>query len=188
MNIVKVASWLNQGRVSAAPCEWLSAISIFVDEHYENNDYDLIGPAARHRISELLRQHGFRQLNGRVFEGSPGRIEFPRPTRSLASDPAEELEVVVDRRAGAVFATPTQILLASWRREGPQLSSERQSDLVSLVREQPANLDKVRDWLRRSECEAGFRRLEARLAAAQKEGFELRRQGKFRSQLPREKR
>lgn len=186
MNLVEIAGWLNQSRVSAAPCDWLAAISIFVDEHYENYDYDLIGPRARRRISQVLVDRGFRQLNGRVFEGPEGRIEFPRTTRTLASDPARELELVVDQAIGAAFATPTQVLLTTWRREGPRLPATRQSDLVELVREQPANLDKVRDWLRRTESETDFRRCRPRLDAAQKEGFELRRRGVFQSRLPRQ--
>ena len=185
MDLEEIASWLNRERVSAAPCPWLSAISIFVDEHYENYDYDLIGPRERRRISRVLVEHGFHRVGGRVFEARQGRIEFPHPSRSLASDPAAELETVVDRAAGAVFATPTQVVLATWRREGPDLSEQRQVDLAGLVHEQPANLDKIRDWLRRSDCRDGFQRSLPRLRASQEEGFELRRRGTFRSRLPR---
>jgi hypothetical protein len=185
MNLVEIARWLNAGRLSAAPCPWLSAISVFVDEEYENYDYDVIGPRARKRIREVLVEHDYRQISGRVFEGPQGRIEFPRPTRSLASDPAAELEGVVERAASAVFTTPTQVLLATWRREGPRLSPARQEDLVALVHEQPANLDKVRDWLRRTDCQADFQGLRSRLQTAQEEGFQLRRRGEFRSRLPR---
>ena len=185
MNLEEIATGLNRQRLSAAPCPWLSAVSIFVDERYENYDYDIIGPRARRRIAEVLADHGFRQLSGRVFVGSTGRIEFPRPTRSLASDPAAELESALDQAAGAVFATPTEVLLATWRREGPELSAERKENLVDLVREQPANLDKIGDWLRRTDCRADFQGLRSRLQAVQDEGFQQRRQGTFRSRLPR---
>ena len=185
MDIDEVSRWLNRDGLSAAPCAWLRAVSIFVDEDYENYDYDVIGPRARSRISRVLEQHGFRQLTGREFMGPLGRIEFPRPNRTLSSDPVAELELVLQRGAGAVFATPTQILLATWRRDGPELSAGRGSDLVALVREQPANLDKVRDWLRRTESEPDFKRLRPQLASAQEEGFEQRRKGIFHSRLPR---
>ena len=128
MNILQISRWLNQSRLSAAPCPWLRAVSIFVDESYENYDYDIIGPRARLRIAEVLQEHDFQQLSGRVFEGPLGRIEFPRPSRSLASDPSEEFEQVVDGSAEGVFATPTQILLTTWRREGPELAPSRQQD------------------------------------------------------------
>ena len=182
--IEEIARWLNREKLSAAPCAWLSAISIFVDEDYENFDYDIIGPRARKTVARVLGKHGFRQASGRVFESRDARIEFPHPTRSLASDPAAELEAILERGTAAAFATPTQVLLATWRREGPRLSDARQEDLIALVREQPANLDKVRDWLRRTECAADFARCRTRLVAAQEEGSEQRRRGEFRSRLP----
>jgi hypothetical protein len=176
---------LNRAGLSAAPCHWLRAISVFVDEEYENFDYDLIGPRDRRRIARVLGEHGFRQRTGRKFEGPMGTIEFPRPSRTLASDPASELEQALDRGAGTVFATPTQILLATWRREGPELTNSRRSELLALVREQPANLEKVRDWLRRTDRRPDFELLRPQLVAAQREGFEQRRKGTFRSRLPR---
>ena len=185
MIVQEIARWLNQDGMSAAPCAWLNAISIFVDEEYENFDYDLIGPRDRLRIARVLEEHGYRQRTGREFEGPLGRVEFPRPSRTLASNPASELEQVLDRGAGAVFATPTQILLATWRREGPSLSEARRTELLALVREQPANLDKIREWLRRTDRGPDFELALPQLKAAQREGFELRRKGAFRSQLPR---
>ena len=185
MNILEISHWLNQSRLSAAPCPWLRAVSIFVDERYENYDYDIIGPRARLLIAEVLLDHDFQQLSGRVFEGPLGRIEFPRPTRSLATDPSEEFEQVVDGSADGVFATPTQILLTTWRREGPEVAPSRQQDLLKLVREQPANLDKIRDWLRRTPCLADFQRFRPRLETAQEQGLQQRRRGTFRMQPPR---
>lgn len=185
MNIVEISRWLNRSGLSAAPCPWLSSISIFVDERYENYDYDIIGPQARRRIARVLVEHDFQRLSGRVFEGPLGRIEFPRPTRSLATDPSEEFERVIDRAVGATFATPTQILLTTWRREGPEIAPSRQQDLLKLVREQPANLDKIRDWLRRTPCRSDFQRLRPRLEKAQEEGVQQRRRGTHHSQLPR---
>jgi hypothetical protein len=184
MNILEIARWLNQGGLSAAPCAWLSAVSIFVDEEYEKSDYDLIGPRDRLRIASVLEEHGYRQRTGREFEGPLGRIEFPRPSRTLSSDPASELEQVLDCGSGAAFATPTQILLATWRREGPSLSESRHKDLIGLVREQPANLEKIRDWLRRTDRRPDFELMMPKLNTVQREGFEQRRKGTFRSQLP----
>jgi hypothetical protein len=59
MNVLEIARWLNRGGLSAAPCPWLNAISIFVDEEYERFDYDLIGPRDRLRIGRVLEEHGF---------------------------------------------------------------------------------------------------------------------------------
>ncbi len=185
MNVEQVARWLNRAGLNAAACGWLPAVSIFVDEFYDNHDYDLLHPSARLRIAAVLKERGFRQRSGRRFEGPAGRIEFPRPPRLLSSDPLAELEEAVRNGADAVFATPTQVVLATWRREGPELGDARQRELRELVREQPANLDKVGDWLRRTASGAEYARFKPELAAAQEEGFQLRRTGRFRSSLPR---
>ena len=183
--LVTIARRLNRGGVSAAPCPWLGVISLFVDERYENYDADLIGPKARFAVARLLGRFGYRQLTGRIFEGPDGRITFPRPNRSLASDPAAELEATLAEGPRAAFATPTQVLLATWRREGPELSDDRRNDLLRLVREQPANLDKVGDWLRRTDAAGAWARFRPELEAVQEEGVRLRRSGRFRSLLPR---
>jgi hypothetical protein len=137
------------------------------------------------RMIKILEKHGFRQASGNVLDGTAGRLEFPRPTRSLSSDPAEELERALERSSGAVFATPTQVLLVTCKGEGLQLSPTRKNELISLVWEQPANLEKVAGWLRRSSCYPAFQDLAPRLLAAQEDGSEQRRRGVFRSRLPR---
>jgi hypothetical protein len=150
-------------------------VSIFVDEFYENFDYDIVGPKARLAIARTLEAEGFRQRSGRVFEGEPGRIEFPKPSRTLASDPAFELEQVLRRPKTIALATPTQVVLATWRRHGSELSDNRIEDLQRLVSNQPANLDKVWDWLRRTAAADPYKRAHAILAGAQAEGIKQRR-------------
>lgn len=185
MNLDAICRWLNRSDVSAAPCPWIGAISIFVDERYENFDFDVLGPAARRRISRVFEAQGWRRRGSRVFEGPEGRVELPRAARSLSSDPAHELESILKRDGGAAVATPTQVVFLTLRRSGAVLPNERADDLAALVHEQPANLDKVRDWLRRSDSERAFWQLRPRLAERQKEGCELRRRHGFSSRLPR---
>jgi hypothetical protein len=180
----EIARLLNHRGMSAVPCPWLSAISIFVDEEYENYDYDMIGPRARRSVIDILSAGGYRLASGNVLAGPFGRLEFPRPTRALGADPAAEFERVIDGPADVGFGTPTQILLATWRLEGPELSPKRRDDLLALVYEQPANLDKIADWLRRTDRLPDFRALLPRLQARQQEGTSLRKRGAFRSRLP----
>jgi len=170
--------------VSAVVCSWLPVISIFDDEHYENYDYDIVGPRERRKIASALCEHGFRQTSGRVFEKGPSRFEFPRPTRSLSGDPAAELERVLLRAESVPFSTPTQALLVTCRRAADEDSLRVfRSRLVSLVREQPANLAKIGDWLRGTTAARYFSRLREELAVAQASGFEARRAGRFRSEF-----
>jgi len=198
LQLTEIARALNRAKVSAAPCAWLPALSIFDDEHYENYDYDMVGPGERRRLVRALESAGFRQKSGRILvkvgaprraesPGEPTALEFPRPTRLLAGDPALEFEKVVDRGKTIALATPTQILLTTLRRG--LLGEGAEAELVALVREQPANLDKVEEWLRRGPSESEglkrFLRWRAGMDEAQEEGFELRRRGRFRSELPR---
>jgi hypothetical protein len=173
-----VARTLRASEIAAHPCPWLGAVSIFVDEFYENFDYDLIGPKARRAIARSLEGAGFRQRTGRSFEGDPGRVEFPKPSRTLSSDPSGELEAILGRPDTVALATPTQILLTTWRQNRPTLSAERLFDLRELVFHQPANLEKVWDWLRRTEAAESFKLAHPTLAAAQAEGIEARRHGR----------
>jgi hypothetical protein len=171
----ELARWLSEAEVDAVACPWLPCVSLFTDEWYENFDYDLIGPKVRLKIARVLEERGLRQRRGTLFEGPQGRVELPRTTRTLASDPAYELERVVDRGTSMALATPTQVVLMTWRRDGPDLAPERLDQLLALVRQHPANLDKVGDWLRRTPCRAPFAASYPALAAAQQEGIEQRR-------------
>ncbi len=71
----------------------------------------------------------------------------------------------------------TEVVEVGW-------DGDRQRDLL-LVREQPANLDKVGDWLRRTDAADAWKRFRPELEAAQEDGVRLRRSGRFRSLLPR---
>jgi hypothetical protein len=174
----EIADVLRDADVAAHPCPWIGAVSIFVDEYYENFDYDIVGPKARLAIARALEARGYRQRSGRIFEGDAGRVEFPKPSRTLSSDPAGELELVLQRPRTIALATPTQVVLTTWRRDGPNISDDRLDDLQRLIVNQPANLDKVWDWLRRTDTAESFKLAHPTLAAAQAEGVEQRRRSR----------
>ena len=169
-----VARTLRDSEISAHPCPWLGAVSILVDDFYENFDYDLIGPKARLAIARALENGGFRQRSGRVFDGESGHVEFPRPTRTLSSDPSGEFETLLERPNTVALATPTQIVLTTWRRHGPTLSPDLLAELRQLVFHQPANFSKIWGWLRRTESAESFKNAHPALAAAQADGIEAR--------------
>ena len=96
-----------------------------------------------------------------------------RRTPPLVGDVASWLE-----GAGVLavaFATPTRLVLNTWTLEGPELDDARKSDLVDLVRRQPADLEKVSDWLCRSDSRAVYSGAYPILEVAQEEGIRLRR-------------
>ncbi|HVS66772.1 MAG TPA: hypothetical protein VMT85_25075 [Thermoanaerobaculia bacterium] len=185
LDLIKVCRWLNRNGVSAAPCPWLPAISIFDDELYEGHDLDGLRPRDRLRIRRLLVAHGLAPRGARAFEGHGLRVELSTPPRSLASDPSEELRRVLAGGRTIAAGTPTQVLLATLHREGATMSPDRSSDLVDLLYEQPANLEKVDRFARGAPWERTYLATRPELKAAQETGTELRRQRRFRSRLPR---
>lgn len=179
---VRIARILNRGYVSAAPISWLSALSIYAGEEYENYDLDLIGPRQRRRLVVALESGGFRSLSGSRLQRDETVVAFPRPKRTLGTDPAVEARDALRREGEVVMLTPTQTLLLALDAE---IDSGRLGELEQLVYEQPANLDKVAQWARAAGRGERFAAVRGELAAAQKRGIEDRRARNFRSQLPR---
>ncbi len=183
---VAIARLLNRGGVSAAPMRRLDAISIFDDEEYENYDFDIIPPRRRLRIAAVLTAASFRQTSGSRIEppedGKP--IVFPKPG-ILGGDPSRPAGDLLAAGGAVVMVTPTQAMLLYLHRFGHQDAEAIADELTELVWEQPANLDKVRDWTRAAGLGPAFARLRGRLETAQAEGIELRRRQRFRSRLPR---
>ncbi len=183
---IEIARTLNRADVSAAPLVRLDAISIFDDEWYENYDHDAIGPRQRWRLAKALKAAGFHHRSGRRFDapddGPP--VLFPRPGM-LGTDPSRPADELLQRAEGIVLVTPTQALLLLLHRFGDQGPEALREELVALVWDQPANLDKAHDWLRASARAKPLTALRNTLAETQAEGTRLRRQRRFVSKLPR---
>ncbi len=182
---VEIARALNRGGVSAAPLARLALVSIFDDDEYENYDIDFVSPRRRLRIAKLLKGAGFRQTSGSSFAAPKGDdpIVLPKPG-ILGTDPSRPAGELLARGGAVVLVTPTQALLLYLHRFGDRLP-EHAEELRNLVWEQPANLEKVRDWARAAGKDHIFARLRGKLEEAQAEGIELRRARRFRSRLPR---
>ncbi len=183
---IEVARTLNRGGVSAAPMRRLALLSIFDDDEYENYDFDLVSPRRRLRIAALLRDAGFKQKTGSLFTTPNGgdSVVIPKPG-ILGTDPSRPASELLARAGRVVLVTPTQALLLYVHKFGEDLKSSIADELVDLVWEQPANLDKVQDWAQAAGHGQAFSRLRGGLNKAQAEGIELRRLRRFRSRLPR---
>lgn len=180
----EVARVLNRAGISAAPLARLDAISIFDDEEYENYDVDMVSPRRRRRIAAALGEAGFRHRSGRRFEAPEGEppLLFPKPG-ILGTDPSGPPGALLDAGDATVLLTPTQALLLYLLRLGDEPAALVE-ELSALVWEQPANLDKVRQWARAAGREGAFAAIRGALEQAQAEGIALRRRREFRSRLP----
>ncbi len=182
----EVARRLNRGGVSAMPLKRLSAVSIIDDEEYENYDLDYVPPHRRLRVAAILAESGFRMSSGRTFEppGGGGRVVFPKPG-ILGTDPSKPAAELLAQDDQVVLVTPSQAVLLYLHHFPSESAPNLAQELAALVWEQPANLDKVRDWARAAGQGRLFGRMRPRLEKAQAEGIELRRRRVFESRLPR---
>lgn len=182
MDLIDIARCLDRKGLSAVPVPRLSVISFYDDDFYENYDVDLLSPRRRLAIAAALAEVGIRLVSGRGFESADGSVNLRIPRLGLlGGDPLRPVREMFSDSGVVGLLTPTQTLLLYLERCRDRLDAQAGDELVGLVREQPANLDRVAQWTRRTEQGVGFRRLRPRLEAAQAAGIELRRRRHVRS-------
>ena len=184
---------VNQQGLSVFPLKKLNAVSIYTTDFYENYDYDVVLPGQRSKLVNTLAGNGFKQSSGRIIKNKDQSIifEFPKPNFTLGDDPADKAEKLINNSKHIIILTPTQALLIYLKRYYDeiflQLNSENDNamieEITTLLYEQPANLDKVREWLGPSNQTELFILLKPQLRDAQKSGITHRRQYSFKSKI-----
>lgn len=182
---------INAKGLSFFPLSKLNAVSIYTTDYYENYDYDIVLPGQRDKLVKILGQYEFRQISGRVItnEHRNTTFEFARPNFTLGDDPAQKTAELIKKTDSLVVITPTQALLIYLKQFYDPIKLELASDsktplineLTALLYEQPANLDKVREWLTPSGKEDLFISLKLQLRSAQQKGIDDRRGYTFRT-------
>lgn len=183
-----IAQTLNGAAVAAFPLARHPVIVLADDSVFENYDYDVIAPAVRQAVSITLRARGWRPKRAtRLVHDDQGHdLVFPRPASTLGSSPLDRLQDALAHEGDVAFATPTQAVLLLLTRCGEdELPDAQREELLLLVNELPANLDKVKDWCTGDGLRA-FRAVESDLRARQAIGIVERRARTFSSRLPRE--
>ncbi len=184
---------LNQQGLSIFPLAKLNAVSVYTADYYENYDYDIVIPSQREKLVKLLAKQGFKQTSGRVITNADKSIifEFPKPNFTLGDDPANKAEKLINKSQSYVIVTPTQALLIYLKRFYDQVKTELDSansqpiicELLDLLYDQPANLDKVREWLSPSNQTEVFILLKQEFRAQQQAGTLDRRNHTFKSRI-----
>ena len=182
---------INKKGLSFFPLSRLNAISVYTADYYENYDYDIVLPSQRDKLVQILKQFGFKQTSGRVITNQDKSIifEFAKPNFTLGDDPAEKTARLIKKSNSLVVITPTQALLIYLKQFYDQLKLELRSESVkpitnelsALLYEQPANLDKVREWLGPSGQDDIFVSLKLNFRQYQQQGIDDRREFKFNS-------
>ncbi len=195
-NLKHLLLQINQKGLSFFPLTRINAVSIYTADFYENYDYDIVLPRQREKLVNILKQFDFKQVSGRVITNKDKSVtfEFAKPNFTLGDDPAEKTARLLQARTenqsnSLVVITPTQALLIYLKQFYDPVKLELETnaptpfidEMSALLYEQPANLDKVREWLGPSQKDDLFVMLKLKLRQAQRQGIEDRREFKFRS-------
>jgi len=65
-------------------CEQYPLLTIYDDNLFVRNDYDVLTPGQRRYIINFAEKHGFKQTRGTLMTGPAGKLHLPRPASSLA--------------------------------------------------------------------------------------------------------
>ena len=106
-------------------------------------------------------------------------------------DPAEKTAKLIKKSDSLIVITPTQALLIYLKEFYDEIKHETACDsskplsneLTALLYEQPANLDKVREWLTPSAKDDLFVLLKLKFREIQQKGIDDRKQFKFKSRI-----
>lgn len=130
----------------------LPLITIYDDNFFVRNDYDVLSSGQRQHLIEFFVGHGFKQTSGREMILSDTKVIFPKPSRMLAQPQFDEnwLSPVQDQ---IIPVTPTAFAEALFymivRRNIDSL------DLIkSLIDKCPYNIELLRDISYRTEIES----------------------------------
>ena len=145
----------------------MNLFSVFDDLKYDRSDVDMMSPGMRRYAIEKLGQAGFKQVSGRVLhnEADDIRCLFPK-FHALGSSPFDITRYTPKRARDYYLLTPTQTachIIDAYARE------EAVSKLEALVRVQPVNVFKLRDYLEDCAAHREFEPLVGHLMAVQKE-------------------
>ena len=190
-NLKNLLIQINKKGLSFFPLSRLNAVSVYTADYYENYDYDIVLPGQRDKLVQILKQFEFKQTSGRVITNRQKTItfEFAKPNFTLGDDPAEKTARLIKKSNSMIVITPTQALLIYLKQFYDPIKLEVGVDgdtpftdeLTALLYEQPANLDKVREWLGPSGQDDLFVSLKLKLRHAQQKGIDDRQQFNFKS-------
>ena len=191
MNLKELLIQINDKRLSVFPLSKLNAVSIYTADYYENYDYDIVLPGQRSKLVQALKEFDFKQTSGRIITNKDKSItfEFAKPNFTLGDDPAAKTAKLIKKSNSLIVITPTQALLIYLNEFYDQFKSELAVDaskplineLLALLYEQPANLDKVREWLTPSKRDDIFVALKLQFREIQQKGIDDRKQFRFKS-------
>ncbi|WP_448564035.1 hypothetical protein [Thalassotalea ganghwensis] len=133
----------------------LPLVTIYDDNWYVRNDYDLLSYGQRNYLIKFFEKWGARLVSGRQMKLNHRTIEFPRPQANLAVS-AFERAFIEPLTSTLYCVTPTQFAQALFY-QGVSLNFTRQQVIErirQLIDKCPYNIEWLRDISYRSPIES----------------------------------
>ncbi len=124
--------------------EFYPLLTIYDDNLFIRNDYDVLTPGQRRYIIGFAEKHGFKQTRGTEMSGPAGKLYLPRPASSLACSVFKEVYLTPSTDAWYCI-TPTgyaETIFHDMYRIG---SDEGLVRLKALIDKCPFNIEWLRD-------------------------------------------
>lgn len=132
--------------------EDLPLITIYDDNWFVRNDYDVLSLGQRNYLIDFFGKHGVKQKSGRLLQGQGVNVHLPRPNNNLAVSAFQP--EFLQRGLGHIYCvTPTQFAEALFYR-AQQMNANPLADIKALIEHCPYNIEWLRDVSYRSPIEA----------------------------------
>jgi len=166
---VKLQNWdrEGQGTYLYVLSGELNIVSVFDDTRYDRSDVDVISPAMRLHIAKKLKEIGFAQRSGNVFENktTDERCLIPK-LRALGTSPFHIADCTPKRTQDYYVLTPTQTACQIIRKYDVETAVEH---IKALIKHQPLNIYRLSDYLESSEHNTDFLQAIGHLKYVQRE-------------------
>ncbi|WP_448550928.1 hypothetical protein [Thalassotalea montiporae] len=121
----------------------LSLVTIYDDNWFVRNDYDILSRGQRDYLQTFFHQQGFRQKTGKIMVNGEIEVHFPDPKRILALS-SYFPEMLTPDANYLIAVTPTTFAEALFHQQIANKTDSLDS-IKSLIDKCPYNIELLRD-------------------------------------------
>ena len=131
-------------------------INLFDNDHYSQNDFDVIDSYTRNLLLVSYKAAGWSLKGARCFFNGEYSVNLAKPSHTLGANPSQKVLEEFDRGHKVVFSTPTQTLLILAHYYRTHEAFWKGFDIYSFLEKTPANLQAFFYWMRQDDLQKGF--------------------------------
>lgn len=132
--------------------ELLPLVTIYDDNLFVRNDYDVLSIGQRNYLIQFFQQHGFKQKTGKTMINGAKTIHFPKPQSNLAVSAYDD--VLKEPNINNFYClTPTQFAEVLFNLLFDKEKAVVVNAIKSLIDKCPYNIEWLRDVSYRSDIE-----------------------------------